>query len=64
MNVYNPNLGYTWNVSKEYFFYESITVYTETLRQMQSHSTQRQSIYHLRKSKTQATTGIVNHGEN
>jgi hypothetical protein len=52
------------DVSKEYFIHESITVYTEALRKMQSHSAQRQSIYHLRKSKTQATTGIVNHGEN
>jgi len=40
-------------------FYESFTVNTETLRQMQDRSAQRQSVYHLRKSKTQTTTGMM-----
>jgi len=52
------------DVSKEYFFYESITVYTEALRQMQGHSAQGQIVRYLRKSKAQTATGIVNHGEN
>ena len=37
---------------KEKYQYESFTVYTETLRQMQDRQAQRQSVCHLRKSKT------------
>jgi hypothetical protein len=50
-------------MSKEYLCYESFTVNTEALRQMQGRSAQRQIIYYLRKPKTQTTTGI-DHGEN
>jgi hypothetical protein len=46
-------------VVRRIFDHESFTVNTETLCQMQSGSAQRQSFYHLRKSKTQATTGLV-----
>jgi len=38
-------------IGKEISFYESFTVNTEALRQMQNRSAQRQSVYHLRKSK-------------
>jgi hypothetical protein len=52
MNVYNQTLGYLMPVvSKEICYYESFTVDTETLRQMQNCTAQRQSIYYLRKSK-------------
>ena len=52
MNVYNQALGYLMMViSKEISCYESFTVNTETLRQMPNRAAQRQSFYHLRKSK-------------
>jgi hypothetical protein len=53
MNVYNHALGYLVRmvIGKEKFCYESFTINKETLRQMQNRSAQRQSIYHLRKSK-------------
>jgi len=53
MKVYNYSLGYLKlnGHGKENGCYESITVNTETLRQMQNCKAQRQSFYHLRKSK-------------
>ena len=49
MNEYNQKLGYV-KVGKE-FCHEGFTVSTETLRQMPYRKAQRQSFYHLRKSK-------------
>ena len=51
MNVYNQALGYLMVISKEKSCYESFTVNTEALRQMSNRAAQRQSVYHLRKSK-------------
>jgi hypothetical protein len=48
--MYNQKLGYVVEACKE-FCHESFTVSTETLRQMQNRKAQRQSFYHLRKSK-------------
>ena len=43
---------------KEKFYHEGFTVNTEALRQMQNCQAQRQSVYHLRKSKAQTATGM------
>jgi hypothetical protein len=61
-SLYNKKLWRT-KVSKE-TVHESITIHSQALCQVPDRSAQRPHLYHLRKSKTQTTTGIADHGEN
>lgn len=50
-------------VSKE-IVNESFTIHSQALCQVPDRSAQGPNLYYLRKSKTQTTTGITDHGEN
>jgi hypothetical protein len=46
------------SLSKETEFHESITLHSQALRQVPHCAAQGAHLYHLRKSQTQAATGI------